>query len=43
MGLGILGLVSLFDGVVSSGTRLARLVLRDGIVMEVVLFDWQLC
>ncbi len=40
MGLGVLGLVSLFDGGVSGGMRLARLVLGGGIVTGVPLFDW---
>ncbi len=43
MGLSILGLVSPFDGGVSSGMHLARLVFGDGIVTGVALFDWQLC
>jgi len=42
MGLGILGLVWLFDEGVSSGMRLARPVLGDGIVMGVALFGRRL-
>ncbi len=41
MGLSVLGSVLLFDEGVSSGMHLARLVLGDGIVTEVVPFDWQ--
>ena len=43
MGLSVSGLVLLFDGGVSSGMHLARLVLRGGIVMEVALFGRRLC
>ena len=43
MGLGVLGLVSLFDEGVLGGMHLARLVLKDGIVMEVAPFGWRLC
>ena len=41
MGLVVSGLTLLFDGGVSDGMRPAKLFLGDGIVMGVVLSDWQ--